>query len=583
LKAPSILDDIKTIVKDAQSILTKVDDLWSSNSTSVPVQIHPFSAASQLYLRSLHMIDSKEFKKALDFAIEASAKLRVNPGPITPTVTAMNQAIDSLPARILKGIERFLTDRSLLLSADSLGDCFSTVDLLFTNYPTFSTPQIRTPATFLETFLVRRVALFVKSAEQINDLCLSLISLIEALVAFLAASKRPDLSRLLDSVIATFDNSFKSALPKFATLELRDILRDGRTISDALRSRTAAPRFVAAAREISLSVNLWNVPFLNVFASLAAQSIETSITSLELPTAVHKILNSVGSFNAVQFTLGRGSDLKTRSSGLSPLITECQRTLDSFILLISSQLHSQPTPIATVDMLARPLTTAIVRTCTVLNSTITQSPLTVCLIAGALASPSVSPLLSDSAAEQVSRLQNAAAMEWARRTAGDLKPSLAALPRAGAAMSYLIRLENAILEAGGHAAVRPLDVCLRSEAFATVVAHFQSVVKAMDIRAVGVERRQNEAHAERLFQDFCLLSRVLSAAGHADTRQLCIRRMNPIGVDAALARIDVENENAIFQSRELIKLISGGKRTGEPGHLAEFDPTQHLALLLGRK
>jgi hypothetical protein len=384
-------------------------------------------------------------------------------------------------------------------------------------------------------------------------------------------------------VISKFGVSFTAELPKFANLELREILRDARSISDALRSRTTVPRFVAAAREISLTINLWTVAFLNLFADLAAQSIENSISRLELPAVVKKILTDLGPFNAVQFTLGRTADLKTRSSGVSPLITECQRSLDSLILLISSQLQSQTTQIATPDMLSRPLTAAIIDTCKVLNSSIAQSPLAVCLLAGALTSPSVSGLLSDTVSGQISGMQKAAAQEWARRTASDFKPLLAVLPRTGAALSYLIRLENAILEAGGHIAVRRLDESLRSEAFATVVVHFQTVLGAIDVKALGVERRRNEAHAELLFRDFCLLSRALSASGNANTRELCIRRMNPIGLEATLARIDRENDAALFQSRELIKLISGGKRTGEPQNLVEFDPTQHLALLLETK
>jgi hypothetical protein len=230
-------------------------------------------------------------------------------------------------------------------------------------------------------------------------------------------------------------------------------------------------------------------------------------------------------------------------------------------------------------MLARPLTDTIIKTCIVLEKSLDKSPLPVCLLAGAFTSPSVSSLLTDTVAKRISGIQRVAASEWAKRTARDLAPALSAIPRPGAALSYLIKLENAVLEAAGHVAIRPLDMCLQAEAFATVVAHFQSVLRPMDVESGTFEQRTaTEARAELLFRDFCLLSRVLSTSGHSETRRLCLTKMSPIKADAARKQIDKENEILLYQSRELIKVISGGNRMKDPVN-AEFDPAAHCALL----
>jgi hypothetical protein len=303
LTTPPVLLQIKSISDEAQSILAQVDAIGRNLSSALSVpradEMHPFSAASQLYLRSLQKLDAKEFKSSLDFALEASALLRENRGPMAPTFTAMSQAVGSLPGRILSAVGRFLTDSSTALTSESLIDSFSTAETLFTNFPSFSTIESRTPAAYLQNFLIERVGLLVRSGDQVNDLCLSFLSLIEAIVAFLVAAKSVELSRLLDSVISKFCTSFQDQLPKFANLELRDILRVAKSISDALRARTALPRFVAAVRELRLTINFWNVAFLTVFGDLAAQSIQTSIAGLELPTVVQKILedSNLAKFN----------------------------------------------------------------------------------------------------------------------------------------------------------------------------------------------------------------------------------------------------------------------------------------------
>jgi hypothetical protein len=59
--------------------------------------------------------------------------------------------------------------------------------------------------------------------------------------------------------------------------------------------------------------------------------------------------------------------------------------------------------------------------------------------------------------------------------------------------------------------------------------------------------------------------------------------MNPIEAEAARVRIDRENEIVLSQSRELIKLISGGKRAVEPPNFVEFDATEHLDKLFAIK
>jgi hypothetical protein len=57
---------------------------------------------------------------------------------------------------------------------------------------------------------------------------------------------------------------------------------------------------------------------------------------------------------------------------VSPLITAWEHGLDGLILLISSQLQSQYHPIATTELLARPLNDTIPTTCKVLNEAIQE-------------------------------------------------------------------------------------------------------------------------------------------------------------------------------------------------------------------
>jgi hypothetical protein len=55
--------------------------------------------------------------------------------------------------------------------------------------------------------------------------------------------------------------------------------------------------------------------------------------------------------------------------------------------------------------------------------------------------------------------------------------------------------------------------------------------------------------------------------------------LSPINADSARRKIDKENELLLYQSRELIKVISGGNRTKDRADHTEFDPTAHCALL----
>jgi hypothetical protein len=291
---------------------------------------------------------------------------------------------------------------------------------------------------------------------------------------------------------------------------------------------------------------------------------------------------NLSKFNAVAFTLGDSSDLKTRSLGVSPLIAEFQHYVDSRLLLLSSQIQSQAIQIASTEMLRRPLIDLIGRTCKTLFDSLLTSPLSVCLLAGSLSSPSISALLTDALAKQLAEVQQAAALEWAKRTASDLAVWLQAVPQRGAALSFLMHLESAILEAGGHEQHRPLDVHLRSEAFRLVVPHIRGLVAAMAPGGGYEQRKASDARSELVFRDYCLLSRVLSAKGDPETRRLCIGKMNPIDVDNRKAAIESEIDVVLFQSREMIKLISGGRRIPEPQEAPEFDVEAHLALLFGR-
>jgi len=224
--------------------------------------------------------------------------------------------------------------------------------------------------------------------------------------------------------------------------------------------------------------------------------------------------------------------------------------------------------IADLDMLRRPLVSVIESLSGILRESLQQAPLSVCLLSGAVCSPTVVNLIGDAAVEQVRGVQDAAAGEWAKRKADELKPLLESLPRDGASLCFLFALERSLFEAGGLASHGPLDARLRVHAHAAVV------------NSVSIERV--EARAERLYRDFCLLLRVLAASGHAETRRACVSMMNPIDIAGRTSIIEQEVEAAIGQSRGLIKLILGGRPVGEPKSEPVFDPDAQVAALFGQ-
>jgi hypothetical protein len=421
LNTPTVLEQIKSIVQQAQGVTGQLEsftrDFTASSGRQKPGAIHPFSAASQLYLRSLKRFDDREFKLAVDLALEAAEALaRCDRSILADT---LRTTVGSLPARIFRGIEAFVGDPSAPLTAESLSDCFAAASLMFDRFPTFSTGDRPAPSSFIQSRIIARVAAMVGCGTQIDEICLLFLNLIEAIVSFLASNQAAALNRLLNEVILMFGRSFNSAFEKFADSELRDILRIAKSVADTLRNRS--PRFVAALRDLDLTLNFWNDAFLDVFSGLAAQSIETSIARLDLAGRVSEILGdpNLSKFNAVMFALGDSSDLKTRSLGVSPLITEFQRYVDSRLLLLSSQIQSQAIQIASTEMLRRPLIDSIGRTSKTLSDSIQSSPLSVCLLTGSLSSPSISALLTDALAKQLADVQQAAALEWAKRTASD--------------------------------------------------------------------------------------------------------------------------------------------------------------------
>jgi hypothetical protein len=588
LSTPAILRQIQEIFEETKASLHKVNsfgqEFASITSAAPPATPPALSTPATLYLRSLQSLKAREFLNSLNFALESLSSFSTFSMNNDAVQVSLKSSIELLPLRIFRGIKDFLTIPSDGLTSESLLDAYSASKRLLEKFPSLPTTAV-TPDVFLETSLVARVSTVVETSPNISGLCTAFLAIIEAIVSFLAGLPPPKTTGILHMVIFTATNAFQTNVDRFSQLTLRELFRVANSTSEQLRTRTAMPRFVSALRDLDLSINLWGEAFQNIFSALAGRTIENSCKELNLPGKVELILNDskVENFNAAAFAVASSETLKKRTLGICPQITEIRSSVDDLILHISAHLPSQLTQNATIEMLKRPLTREVEVVCSRLKNAVPRSPLSVCLIAGSLSSDSVGSLLPDIDSRLISPIQDLAALEWAKKTANQTKRELELIPRTGAALSFLIGLENAILKAGGPFAHHPLSVHLRNESFKVVLAHFDVVLRGIDVKSGGIERRkQNEAKVEALFRDFSLISGVLSTTGSPETRTLFMSKMNPIELEGRISAIGTEVDEAWYASRELIKLISGGKQFKERKSGIVLDVDRHLDLLFRR-
>ena len=585
LDTPPVLKQIQGIFEETKDELRRLESFGRDFETGAAAKEagkeNPVSAAAQLYLDARNHMDASEFKVALECAVRA-LELLEKAEESGRLARSLKLGVDALPKRIFARMGKYLVSPSSEVTVESLVDCFEATEMLVKVFPAVTARQ--SACEFLSSSVIKRAERIVDACDQTNELCLAFIGLLEVIVTFLAATKRRELRKMLEAATEAFKRQTNACIAKFAECELRDILRNSKTIEDALRNKLALPNMVSAVQDLALRVDFWNDAFVGVLGALAAQAIQFSLSKLSLGKCIERILNSSSSetFNALNFAMGSSGDLKTRSLGLSPEITKLQTQINSTILQISSQLQSQVVRIAGIEMLKQPLTVEVQSVGNILKNAVQRSPLSACLLASVMCSPTIANLVDESTMKLITQVQDMGATEWAKRKATQLKPILDMIPRTGAAFSFLFELEKSLLEAGGQNSNVRLDLHLRAEAYSLVVAWFTASLDGMVVDSGSREQvRANEAKAELLFRDFHLLSRVLSTSGHLDTRKACISKMDPINIEATWARIETSVEAEIYQCRGLIKLISGGRQIAEPKHNPDFDEKAHLSALFG--
>jgi hypothetical protein len=229
-------------------------------------------------------------------------------------------------------------------------------------------------------------------------------------------------------------------------------------------------------------------------------------------------------------------------------------------------------------MLKRPFLKEILSLLEVFEASVGQSPLSVYLLTGSLNSPSISQLLTESVFKRIVDTQNHAAAEWSRVKMAEFRPRLCQIPRDGMSMVLLMDLEKAVLSAAGHVWYRPLDSHLRSAAFRVVLECYGAQLGGLEMRT---ERKASEEKAEQLYRSFCLFSRALSASGDEEILKLFVSRMNPLGVKERMAEIERETEGVLWNSRELIRVISGGKQFVKADGLVASDVQARISKLFG--
>ncbi|KAI5491156.1 hypothetical protein TVAGG3_1006350 [Trichomonas vaginalis G3] len=324
--------------------------------------------------------------------------------------------------------------------------------------------------------------------------------------------------------------------------------------------------------ETAISPDFWKSAFLPVFKKLASSSLKQSIDNLRINEKLSDILsnNTIDSFNATKFSLDSQEDLKLRSLGLPPIITEFRSSLENTFLVLSSQLQSQITQIATVDMIRAPLNDVLSKCCKLLSISLssasngTSVPLTVYHLCGALASPSIVSILSENSSssrsiKELTKIQENAAQLWASSIATKLADDyLSTNP--GSSFSYLVSLEKKILEAAGHINTQVCAKNMRNEARKAVAEKLGQILENLTLQGGSEARSIAESKATNLFKDYCLFDIVLSMQNASvDLRPSFIEKMDPTKFHENEKKFVDEAKATLASSGELLKLMSGGK------------------------
>ncbi|KAK8893112.1 hypothetical protein M9Y10_021527 [Tritrichomonas musculus] len=587
LDTPPVLKEIQTIFDSTQNTLKQMNSFSHSITSSTvsfqqPQPATPFSIVSQLYLDSLNTLSNNEFSNSLQCALKAAKEFE-KPSGSQSLYAALKFSVDSLPCRIFAAMQVFLTSPTTVsdsnINSNTLYDCFSASTSLLYQYPQLKTRASPTASSFIYNSLIKRIDNLVSTATQIPDVCLLFMSLIEAVIFFLNTTKAPTL--ILDHLLKAFKSSFEKNISQFSNLDLREILRVSKMIEDSTRNRFSTPQIVSAMKELKLKIDFMST-FIEVFKLLSAQSIRVSVENLNLKDEIIKILNdvSIEEFDAGNFSLNSTSSLSLRALGVSPIITDFQKRLDSPILLIVSQLQSQVTQIATSEMLKIPLKVAVNDASQILKDAINKTPLTVCLIINALCSLSAAAQLGDSVSDLLS-LQNESAKEWAKRVAHEscliLQRSIGVSSKDkqpltndnidGCAFRFLSFLERSILKAAGHIQHHPLDTNLRYEARRVVVDFFSDELKKMEFSNSASDpieaRKRIEDRAAKLFEEYSLIAQVLAINRNSEIRTLFIQKMNPVDFNSIDTQTTKKVDQTLSQSGEMFKLIGGGLQARE--------------------
>lgn len=569
LNTPPVLKEIQSIFDNTKNSLAKISkyskDINSNEDIKSSEQISPFSEASQLYMMALNCLENNMFVESINNY--QNAKLKISSQPETSYVTlSLRTVIDSLPNRIISTIKKYLENPQNQISSDILADCHST--LINFNKITRSSPVI--PFDFIKNALVQRTKLLFTQIENIQDICQDFLYLLESSIVFLSTINE-DAADFIDNLTNTFS---LANIPQNSKVELREIFRCAKIIEDSARIKLNAPNIISFLNEMSISSDFWHSAFLPVFKKLSTSSLKNSIINLKIEEKIVEILasKSLEGFNAIKFALNDQETLKMRALGLPPIITEFKNSLENTTLVLSSQLQSQITQIASIDMLRSPLNEIITQCCKILKSSLSgasnspETPFKVYHICGGLASPSILLILTENSQasrsiKELLRIQEKAAQEWSSSVANKYADQyLNKVPSAGTAFTFLSSLEKAILAASGHNNTQVCAKNMRNESRKVIADRFKKILDGLSLQGGSEARSLAEAKATELFKSYCLFDIVLSMqSASVDLRASFIEKMDPVKFHSLEMEFTNDAKAVLSSSCELVKLLSGGK------------------------
>ena len=585
LNTPPVLKEIQTMFDNTKTELSHLSnisrDFSSSEISSEKQTVSPYSEASQSYLQALNYIQEFSFLNAVKLSIAAQNSIsKVENRSFV--YSSLSMVISSLPSRIYSSMKSYLTSTETKITDQLLIDCFCSVSLL----SSFSSQKFEEPLEFIRKSLIERLGNISSQRMNIQDLSTNFVHLLESAILFVSRVEKESESLLSDSM----DESKKPKLlkthkVKFLQLltqtfansdinninecELREIIRYAKSAEDLTRTVLGSPSLVTYLNELKITVNFWQKAFLPIFQKFAKESIKTSIDSLDINKKIQNILQQedIEKFKAMEFSLSVQNPLDLRSLGLPKEISLFQKEIEELVLLLTSRLQSQSTNIATENMLKQPLISVLQESCTVLQNSISKTPLTVYHLCSALCSPSVCSLLNDDESKTISMInsiQENAATEWSKKKLEQSKYMLQLIPARGAAFSYLVYLEREVLEAAGHINNQILAKNLRNQTRIFVVDFFKEQLNHLESKS-GIEAKQAYEKAANLYKDYCLFDFVLSIQStKMELKSLFIQKMDPIHYQELETKFTLEAQTTFSCSGELLKLISGGNPLKPP-------------------